>query len=264
MTRCNATILAPTLAFASRWSWSAARSPTAGSRKRGQPMAVVPDEPDAAPPRLILEDGERSQWLHPGIRDRAAPGRSRRLLPESDRAAALGVRACGAWRTTSAVPKMVTRELPRGRPADGRRRAGRRRAAAAGNRRLDRRVRATRTTGPSRRSASSRPPSFKGAQRRDDEPTTATDSFSRAGHGASTRRAAARRPSEPARAEPRRTGAARAAAARRRSAPTLELPPVDSLKGLESDYQDVPPPGGGPGDAERRAAGSSSAIRIST
>ena len=32
-----------------------------------QPVAVVPDEPDAAPPRLVLEDGERSHWLHPGF-----------------------------------------------------------------------------------------------------------------------------------------------------------------------------------------------------
>ena len=32
-----------------------------------QPVAVIPDEPAAAPPRLVLEDGGRVQWLHPGF-----------------------------------------------------------------------------------------------------------------------------------------------------------------------------------------------------
>jgi Protein of unknown function (DUF3305) len=32
-----------------------------------QPVAVVPDEPDAATPRVVLEDGGRVQWLHPGF-----------------------------------------------------------------------------------------------------------------------------------------------------------------------------------------------------
>jgi hypothetical protein len=32
-----------------------------------QPVAVVPDEPAAAPPRVVLEDGGRVQWLHPGF-----------------------------------------------------------------------------------------------------------------------------------------------------------------------------------------------------
>jgi hypothetical protein len=32
-----------------------------------QPVAVVPDEPDAPGPRVILEEGARTQWLHPGF-----------------------------------------------------------------------------------------------------------------------------------------------------------------------------------------------------
>ena len=32
-----------------------------------QPVAVVPDEPDAAAPRVILEDAGRVHWLHPGF-----------------------------------------------------------------------------------------------------------------------------------------------------------------------------------------------------
>jgi Protein of unknown function (DUF3305) len=32
-----------------------------------QPVAVVPDEPDGAAARLILEDSGRRQWLHPGF-----------------------------------------------------------------------------------------------------------------------------------------------------------------------------------------------------
>jgi hypothetical protein len=43
-------------ALASRWQ-----------SETWQPVAVVPDEPDAAAPRVILEENGRSQWLHPGF-----------------------------------------------------------------------------------------------------------------------------------------------------------------------------------------------------
>jgi hypothetical protein len=32
-----------------------------------QPVAVVPEDPGAAAPRVILEEGGRTQWLHPGF-----------------------------------------------------------------------------------------------------------------------------------------------------------------------------------------------------